>query len=70
VGEDILEAADARGLAAHCVDMLRNPRRAGEMARRGYRRITSTLTEERFRAVVDSAVGEVMRPDRQPTAAG
>jgi polysaccharide biosynthesis protein PslH len=69
-GDDILEAADARGLASHCIDMLRNPRRASEMAQRGYRRITSTLTEERFRAIVDSAVGEVLRPGPQLTPTG
>lgn len=59
-GVDILTAADAAGLARHCVDMLRTPQRASEIARCGYQRITTTLTEARFRAVVDHAVSAVL----------
>ena len=59
-GRDVLVAEDAAGLARHCVALLREPQRASEIARRGHERITTVLTEERFRAVVDAAVGRVV----------
>jgi polysaccharide biosynthesis protein PslH len=68
-GVDILAAADAAGLAVHCVNMLRAPQRAGEMARLGYQRITSSLTEDRFRSIVDDAVAS-LRPEALDTGAG
>lgn len=61
-GDDVLTADDPAGLARHCVAMLRAPQRASEIARCGYQRITTTLTEERFRHAVDLAVREVLRP--------
>ena len=69
-GEDVLVAEDARALAQHCIDVLRDPERASEMARRGHRRITTTLTEERFRAVVDAAVGKLLHGRHHSSSSG
>ena len=55
-GSDVLVASDAQGLAQHCIAMLRSPQQASDIARRGYTRITTTLTEERFQSVVETAV--------------
>ncbi|MDO9315466.1 MAG: glycosyltransferase [Burkholderiaceae bacterium] len=60
-GDDVLTAADPAGLARHCVAMLRTPQRASEIARCGYQRITTTLTEERFRKIVGEAVDSLLR---------
>ncbi|WP_367849544.1 hypothetical protein [Rhodoferax sp. WC2427] len=57
-------ASDAQGLAQHCIDMLRAPQQASDIARRGYTRITTILTEERFQSVVDAAVTTLWRKDR------
>jgi hypothetical protein len=59
-GEDVLVAADAQGLARHCIAMLREPQRAAEIARRGHLSITTVLTVERFQTIVDTAVGELL----------
>ena len=56
VGSDVLVASEAQGLAQHCIAMLRAPQQASDIARRGYTRITTTLTEDRFQSVVDAAV--------------
>lgn len=63
-GSDVLVASDAQGLAQHCIDMLRAPQRASDIARRGYTRISTVLTEERFQSVVDAAVEALWRTDR------
>lgn len=63
-GSDVLVANDAQGLAQHCIAMLRDPQQASDIAHRGYTRITTTLTEERFQSVVDAAVNTLWRTGR------
>lgn len=67
-GSDVLVAADAAGLAAHCIAMLAQPQRAAEIARRGHQRITSTLTLQRFQSIVDAAVAAVLPAAKAQTS--
>jgi len=69
-GTDVLVAADAAGLAAHCIAVLREPERAAAIARRGHQRISAVLTPQRFQAIVDAAVAGVLRPVAGPAPAG
>jgi len=68
-GADVLVAADAAGLAQHCIHVLREPEHAAAMARRGHQRITTVLTPQRFQGIVDAAVAAVLRPAVEPPAA-
>lgn len=60
-GVDVLVAADAAGMARHCVDMLRDPQRASQIAIQGHTRITTVLTQAHFREVVDAGLARVIQ---------
>jgi glycosyltransferase involved in cell wall biosynthesis len=58
----VLTADQPEAFARHCIDLLRHPARAADLARRGHARIDTRLDGSLFSSIVDQAVRQVLAP--------
>lgn len=68
LGDVVLTADDAAGFAQHCIDLLQNPDRASDLARRGLDRINAQLDFPMFASIVDRAVAKALGNRALPPA--